>query len=110
MIRRPPRSTLFPYTTLFRSATAASPDELRRKRDAFERLPSVGDADSALLMVPNDQPAKLKIIGDFAPLVTEIRVGSVPALELDGLATALQRLARRLDIVVREAGPGKAGD
>src|SRR2546427_4170698 len=26
MIRRPPRSTLFPYTTLFRSARAASHD------------------------------------------------------------------------------------
>src|SRR5438034_1987227 len=26
MIRRPPRSTLFPYTTLFRSATLFSPD------------------------------------------------------------------------------------
>src|SRR3712207_7661634 len=26
MIRRPPRSTLFPYTTLFRSAVAFSPD------------------------------------------------------------------------------------
>src|SRR5690348_17993914 len=25
MIRRPPRSTLFPYTTLFRSATTRSP-------------------------------------------------------------------------------------
>src|SRR3712207_9192564 len=25
MIRRPPRSTLFPYTTLFRSAAAAGP-------------------------------------------------------------------------------------
>src|SRR5690349_22979029 len=25
MIRRPPRSTLFPYTTLFRSGTGASP-------------------------------------------------------------------------------------
>src|SRR3712207_8756334 len=25
MIRRPPRSTLFPYTTLFRSATVAGP-------------------------------------------------------------------------------------
>src|SRR3712207_8215549 len=25
MIRRPPRSTLFPYTTLFRSTAAASP-------------------------------------------------------------------------------------
>src|SRR5260370_20976023 len=27
MIRRPPRSTLFPYTTLFRPPTAASPDD-----------------------------------------------------------------------------------
>src|SRR2546430_7352992 len=26
MIRRPPRSTLFPYTTLFRSARGAPPD------------------------------------------------------------------------------------
>src|SRR3712207_7884859 len=29
MIRRPPRSTLFPYTTLFRSATTASPSSPR---------------------------------------------------------------------------------
>src|SRR5256885_13129456 len=28
MIRRPPRSTLFPYTTLFRSAFTASANEL----------------------------------------------------------------------------------
>src|SRR5256885_3684935 len=28
MIRRPPRSTLFPYTTLFRSGTAGVCDEL----------------------------------------------------------------------------------
>src|SRR5256885_6691308 len=27
MIRRPPRSTLFPYTTLFRSILAITPDE-----------------------------------------------------------------------------------
>src|SRR3712207_8074218 len=32
MIRRPPRSTLFPYTTLFRSL-AARAAELRRVRD-----------------------------------------------------------------------------
>src|SRR5687768_18030200 len=31
MIRRPPRSTLFPYTTLFRSVRVAS-GELRRRR------------------------------------------------------------------------------
>ena len=30
MIRRPPRSTLFPYTTLFRSDTAACPGLLER--------------------------------------------------------------------------------
>src|SRR5690349_24019716 len=29
MIRRPPRSTLFPYTTLFRSAVAARPGRRR---------------------------------------------------------------------------------
>src|SRR5947199_8079639 len=33
MIRRPPRSTLFPYTTLFRSRSA---DRRNRTDDAFE--------------------------------------------------------------------------
>src|SRR2546427_4552427 len=32
MIRRPPRSTLFPYTTLFRSRRPAAADRLRRHR------------------------------------------------------------------------------
>src|SRR6266568_6239297 len=32
MIRRPPRSTLFPYTTLFRSMTAR---RLKRSKDSF---------------------------------------------------------------------------
>src|SRR3712207_9004539 len=31
MIRRPPRSTLFPYTTLFRSAVRARGDRRRRR-------------------------------------------------------------------------------
>src|SRR5438105_7132909 len=63
MIRRPPRSTLFPYTTLFRSAglidqrlgqhaqddPAAAGDEqraaerLRRKGDAAVPLPGIRD-------------------------------------------------------------------
>src|SRR2546430_8857807 len=30
MIRRPPRSTLFPYTTLFRSVTSAAPAKIPR--------------------------------------------------------------------------------
>src|SRR2546422_2460993 len=34
MIRRPPRSTLFPYTTLFRSAQLHRPDDLREGGNA----------------------------------------------------------------------------
>src|SRR5260370_28128166 len=39
MIRRPPRSTLFPYTTLFRSARAraADPRRLARFRADYDR-------------------------------------------------------------------------
>src|SRR5687768_17996662 len=38
MIRRPPRSTLFPYTTLFRSALVELVDHLgdRRRRDVLD--------------------------------------------------------------------------
>src|SRR5256885_10075545 len=35
MIRRPPRSTLFPYTTLFRSVNAQCPAQLRRRIEHF---------------------------------------------------------------------------
>src|SRR3712207_7940604 len=37
MIRRPPRSTLFPYTTLFRSARAPPRDDLLGELRAVER-------------------------------------------------------------------------
>src|SRR5258707_8536483 len=41
MIRRPPRSTLFPYTTLFRSAQLRGgtllPDAVAQERDAVPR-------------------------------------------------------------------------
>src|SRR3712207_7793832 len=48
MIRRPPRSTLFPYTTLFRSADRPEdlldPHRLRRREAArAERLLELGD-------------------------------------------------------------------
>src|SRR3712207_9371201 len=41
MIRRPPRSTLFPYTTLFRSAADAVGDRVMDLLD--ERRPAVGE-------------------------------------------------------------------
>src|SRR5437016_11530247 len=39
MIRRPPRSTLFPYTTLFRSETRAAFQTTGRKADRFWSAP-----------------------------------------------------------------------
>src|SRR5438132_4375074 len=45
MIRRPPRSTLFPYTTLFRSWQILKPKPLRADQTAVEDLVrSLGDA------------------------------------------------------------------
>src|SRR3712207_6872962 len=41
MIRRPPRSTLFPYTTLFRSAAAVGQDP--RDEEAGDALVELGE-------------------------------------------------------------------
>src|SRR5438874_8594667 len=41
MLRRPPRSTLFPYTTLFRSTAGCPPDDQRVLRRSD---PAVSDA------------------------------------------------------------------
>src|SRR5256885_10084206 len=50
MIRRPPRSTLFPYTTLFRSAVSSS---MRRP----VRIVTVGQARRAIRYAQGWQPA-----------------------------------------------------
>src|SRR2546427_12469453 len=42
MIRRPPRSTLFPYTTLFRSLRTRSRCVFQRTRDSRERRRACG--------------------------------------------------------------------
>src|SRR3712207_7457160 len=46
MIRRPPRSTLFPYTTLFRSQPPEAGDGAREEHRA---LPDVADLHAAVL-------------------------------------------------------------
>lgn len=86
--------------------SASSLDELRRKAAAFNRLPSVSEVDSALLLIPEDQPAKLKIIRDFAPLVTPVRVGRATPVDLDRLIAAFETLKRRFDIAANEAPEG----
>src|SRR5688572_30856194 len=59
MIRRPPRSTLFPYTTLFRSRRRKSPKK-GRVEDLFWELVSIPQ----LLMNPNFSLEVLMISGE----------------------------------------------
>src|SRR3712207_7950672 len=63
MIRRPPRSTLFPYTTLFRSALVAHVAVPLRARvghvDEDLRRDLGGQRDLGVVGVPPRQPAEL---------------------------------------------------
>jgi hypothetical protein len=88
-------------------AGASSLDELRRKRDAFATLPSVSAVDSALLLIPEDQPQKLGIIRDFAELVEPIKLGEPAPVDVDRLTTELVSLKRRLTIAANEAPAGE---
>src|SRR2546430_9002619 len=58
MIRRPPRSTLFPYTTLFRSRVTSDPREIDRAEALV--LPGVGSAQDCM--------RKLSALGLIEPL------------------------------------------
>src|ERR1041385_1154058 len=49
MIRRPPRSTLFPYTTLFRSPEAGVPAVTVGLRSSFAEMNASGDRKSTRL-------------------------------------------------------------
>src|ERR1035438_8649570 len=94
MIRRPPRSTLFPYTTLFRSPTLRHLSPLgnfglrRRQRFQFsdERRNLFVPGDSAELLLRNQEPRPYPAL----PLVA-----TVPAFHV--LANLLYNRERRLD-------------
>src|SRR5256886_12038174 len=78
MIRRPPRSTLFPYTTLFRSETEsgrlAAPHSRRRRR-AAPGAPRHGDGTGGVGRRPRgDGPGRRRQV-----------VGGVPPAQGDGL-------------------------
>src|SRR3712207_8763204 len=83
MIRRPPRSTLFPYTTLFRSGVDVGPEMLRNDPRAAEDAGSVdergrGERDREVGVVDN---------GDLA--VEAARVDRRVLLEKDRKSTRL---------------------
>src|SRR5258708_13668669 len=56
MIRRPPRSTLFPYTTLFRSTTAGTSDSPTRSGGRRPSLNSVTSAPRPVSRIASAEP------------------------------------------------------
>src|SRR3712207_8735382 len=62
MIRRPPRSTLFPYTTLFRSGDATDVTA-RRAAGAHQRVVDPECLDAAVLQDPRDGVAVADVRG-----------------------------------------------
>src|SRR5256885_13390570 len=102
MIRRPPRSTLFPYTTLFRSddvraEPAPAPD---RHRILFGPLIRDGDLDVGIHMVLiGDVHVRTRghVVADLDRLVTDdvTAATDVAALTDADHDVVLDRLARR---------------
>src|SRR3989475_12133099 len=96
MIRRPPRSTLFPYTTLFRSLV---PDLLQRvqrgrRRIEQQRLTAVGGVDFLLLLgeCDNGDPVEPEILEHLQPDV-ELAAAAVDEDEVGEHAPLLERVA-----------------
>src|SRR2546422_7131240 len=56
MIRRPPRSTLFPYTTLFRSDGGGARDAAHLHGGGGSRRPCGGGGDGPVAELPVDVP------------------------------------------------------
>src|SRR2546428_8174026 len=84
MIRRPPRSTLFPYTTLFRSILARR-TTLGTERGRYD------DSEDALEVVPSRPGAGVELSVDF-----EQAMGRLPRSE-----EHTSELQSRSDIVCR---------
>src|SRR5258708_30977524 len=66
MIRRPPRSTLFPYTTLFRSKAGHRPEEILRHAEVVRRAEQDATRDAAIHRVQDRRHAgRLQRVEEF---------------------------------------------
>jgi hopanoid biosynthesis associated RND transporter like protein HpnN len=89
-------------------SSAETLEELRTRQAAFRKLKTVSEVDSALLLIPDQQAEKRKIIADFAPIVAPVRLGPMTPLDYGRLVAALETLQRRFTIAGSEAPPGDA--
>ena len=87
MIRRPPRSTLFPYTTLFRSIIVAN--KIKGIRSAL-----VSEVAQAKASRNDDNTNILSLASDF---ITEERAKEIIKIWLETPYGRLERYERRLN-------------
>src|SRR5256884_2852557 len=96
MIRRPPRSTLFPYTTLFRSLEIAA-DRLRGIAARAHRDSRAGMAAGTAQVDVRDRRSVVREVGDRAEAADLIRQeGAVLVCALDRAPHAALVVDRRL--------------
>src|SRR3712207_8806752 len=74
MIRRPPRSTLFPYTTLFRSSAIASACAARNR--AVDTIPAAPGWTEARLIIHASRGTTHVICAGSAPFARSQRTAS----------------------------------
>src|SRR6266849_8257384 len=96
MIRRPPRSTLFPYTTLFRSLRRLADESLRARDarlDADSYLAQIGSAEDAapLASLPDllETPYVVRLLQrmrEYGPLVSPVRAAVEQRLAAQGMS------------------------
>src|SRR3989475_13181035 len=91
MIRRPPRSTLFPYTTLFRSER----EHLEVRTDREDVLPPEQGE-----VVRELQYVLIEDIVDRERLVADGRVGDTSLADLNGRERRAERLPKIAEAVV----------
>src|SRR2546426_6093534 len=92
MIRRPPRSTLFPYTTLFRSPGSGPRGLFHGQRANVGQAPARGGRAHAPLAAPRSRAARGQC---GRPLQLRGREGSSDRGRLERLAAGAAQAARR---------------
>src|SRR2546427_10402289 len=110
MIRRPPRSTLFPYTTLFRSCGLL--DEIHPAGFVWHEPDAVGSEDNLSSRSARDHAVDDGVrsrVDDVDPAATEVRRGHVEfsgrGPQRDAVSRRSGKQCRAADLESRDAIP-----
>src|SRR3712207_9292901 len=107
MIRRPPRSTLFPYTPLFRSYRQYLHGQVMRHPDGGYVVEPLGDGDEALLA----RMARANCLIVVDEDVTEVAAGGLVTVLslLTGCCATLWSTAHYFPFCPAPCGGGRSG-